>query len=98
MSDPRQFFWRAMQRLNLVKPKKRQFQVFTDLFLARLRAAPAVRSSGASRGAVGVLVTPWQQTAVPKRRKSNPVRRREHNRIYHLVGVQRTGKAGAGTS
>ncbi|KAB2646777.1 MAG: hypothetical protein DVB27_06010 [Verrucomicrobia bacterium] len=65
MSDPRQFFWRAMQRLNLVKPKKRQFQVFTDLFLARLRAAPAVRSSGASRGAVGVLVTPWQQTAVP---------------------------------
>lgn len=64
MSAPRQFFWRAMQRLNLVKPKKRQFQVFTELFLARLRASPG-RAAAAAGGSVGILVTPWQQTAVP---------------------------------
>lgn len=62
MSDPRQFFWRAMRRLNLLQPKKRQFQVFTDLFLARPRGAAAVVAGGP---AVGVLLTPWQQTAVP---------------------------------
>jgi Capsule polysaccharide biosynthesis protein len=65
MSNPRKFFWRAMQRLNLVQPKKRQFQVFTELYLARLRTAPDGRPGDGSRGAVGVLITPWQQTAVP---------------------------------
>lgn len=62
MSDPRQFFWRAMRRLNLLKPKKRQFQVFTDLYLARPRPLATPAASGPS---VGILLTPWQQTAVP---------------------------------
>ncbi len=64
-SAARQFFWRAMQRLNLMKPKKRRFQVFTDLFLARLRETPAGRPAVANGSAVGILVTPWLQTAVP---------------------------------
>ena len=63
MSAPRKFFWQAMQRLNLVKPKRRRFQIFTDLFVERLRGSRPVRRENASGATMGFLVTPWLQTA-----------------------------------
>ena len=52
-----------MQRLNLMKPKRRRFQVFTDLFVERLRRSRPAQPATKSGAAIGILVTPWLQTA-----------------------------------
>ncbi len=65
MTQVRQFFWQAMQKLSLAKPKKHHFQGAVDAFIERVQRFPGTRRRVVTRGGVGVLVTPWMQTAVP---------------------------------
>ena len=65
MNRARQFFWQAMQKLSLAKPKKKHFQGVVDAFIERIRRFPAAPRRVAASGGVGVLITPWMQTAVP---------------------------------
>lgn len=65
MNKAREFFCQAMQRLNLFKPKTHHFQGVVDSYLERIRRFPGPPRRATGRGGVGVLVTPWMQTAVP---------------------------------
>jgi len=65
MNHARQFFWQALQRLRLTKPRKHRFQEAIDLYLERWKKFPGVRQAPVKRGGVGVVIMPWLQTAVP---------------------------------
>ncbi len=65
MNHARQFFWQALQKIGLSKPKKHRFQAAVDAYLERLKKFPGVPKKGVQRGGVGVVIMPWLQTAVP---------------------------------
>lgn len=65
MNHARQFFWQALQKLRLAKPKKHRFQEAVDLYLQRMKKFPGVAKNSVRQGGVGVVIMPWLQTAVP---------------------------------
>lgn len=65
MNHARQFFWQALQKLRLTKPKKHRFQAAVDAYLARCKKYPGAEKQSVRQGGVGVVIMPWLQTAVP---------------------------------
>ena len=65
MNRARQFFWQALQRTGLVKRRKHHFLSAVEAYLQRWKKFPGVPRRESVSGGVGVLLTPWLQTAVP---------------------------------